>query len=635
MTIWEKNLSALSQVDSALYQKLRQISPNTDFEVFIGKDSADINIVDKKRESLLFVANSVEATTKIFESLAPYALYPYLYFFGFGNGVLYKMLFANPAHKRIIVFEPHLEIVFIVLNLVDFSSEIAERKLVIFEASSATTENLFPFFSQNRNALMHGKLYNLHIFNEYYDNFLSQAGQINKILIGIIEHSVASLGNDSKDAITGIKHHIANLPLMLKNPTLYELIRKAKNTSHAVIVSTGPSLNKQLPLLKKIQDFVTIFCVDASFPILCENGIKPDIVLSMERVELTAKFYEVVESRFFEGVIFEITSIAHKKLLDEIVKKGGILQISERPFGYTSYFGLEEYGYVGIGMSAANMAYELVVHSGFEICIFIGQDLAFAKDGKSHSKGAVYGENELSGKPKILVEQYGGGGFVESTQVWEMFLKFFARDIFETKDRIRAINATEGGARIPHTIEMPFEKALRGIDGSKKKAQITLEYPSESEISENLKKARKKVQEILKYGNDKKAKIEALFLSVAELCDELERLNKEQKLKEIDFKKVDLLLEKIEKIKGLFNSNKFLQIFNEATQSYIFHQEMELTKITTKITNDEMSQKAKKLEWLFAHKTWLFSLAGCIDAVLYCVKESYDSWQFTHSKDLL
>lgn len=625
MNIWDKNLKAILRVDSALYQNLLKVTPNTDFEVFMGADSADINIFDKRLNKFLFDASTLETSAKIFNSLAPYALYPYLYFFGFGNGVLYKMLFANPAHKQIMVFEPNLEIMFIVLNLVDFSDEILARKLVIFHAQSATTENLTPFFSQNRNALMHGKLYNLHIFNEYYDNFLDSANAINKLFVSIIEHGVASLGNDSKDAITGIKHHIANLPLMLKNPTLYELIRKAKNTTHAVIVSTGPSLNKQLPLLKKMQDFVTIFCVDASFPILCENGIKPDIVLSMERVELTAKFYEVVEARFFEGVIFEITSIAHKKLLNEIIKKGGALQISMRPFGYTSYFELEPYGYVGIGMSAANMAYELVVHSGFETCIFIGQDLAFAKDGKSHSKGAVYGENELSGKPKILVEQYGGGGFVESTQVWDMFLKFFARDIFETKDRIRAINATEGGARIPHTIEMPFSEALKGVDTSHKKARIILEYPSQSEINANLKKARKKVQEILKYGSAKKAKIEALFLEVAGLCDELTRLNKEQKLEEIDFKKIDSALDKIEKIKGLFSSKKFLQIFNEATQSYIFHQEMELTKITTKIANDEMSKKAKKLDWLFAHKMWLFSLAGCIDAVLYCVKESYEA----------
>ena len=60
MSIWEKNLSAISKVNSALYQKLQIVTPNTDFEVFMGKDSADINILDKKRELLLFSGNSVE-----------------------------------------------------------------------------------------------------------------------------------------------------------------------------------------------------------------------------------------------------------------------------------------------------------------------------------------------------------------------------------------------------------------------------------------------------------------------------------------------------------------------------------------------------------------------------------------------
>lgn len=81
MNLYQKNLEAILRVDSALYQNLLKVTPNNNFEVFIGKDSVDINIVDKKRESVLFLGNSVESTTKIFNSLAPYALYPYLYFF--------------------------------------------------------------------------------------------------------------------------------------------------------------------------------------------------------------------------------------------------------------------------------------------------------------------------------------------------------------------------------------------------------------------------------------------------------------------------------------------------------------------------------------------------------------------------
>lgn len=627
MDILQRNLKALSKVDSNLYSKLLRVEPNKEFEVFVGSDSADINFLNKTSNSFLFIDNGVKFTLEKLKIFTPYTLYPYLYFFGLGNGVFYKLLFNNADLKRVMIFEPHLELIFNVLNLLDFSSEIEQRKLVLFLCEDSSYEAISPYFYMNKNALMYSKLYDLHIFNSYYDSFEHEIIKLNQLLIRIIEHGVISIGNDSKDAIIGIKHHVANLPLMLRNPSLYELVLKAKNTSSAIIVSTGPSLYKQLPLLKEAQDYVSIFCIDASFPILCQNGIKPDVVLSLERVEESAKFYQVVEEKYFKNVIFEITSIAHKKLLDEIVTKGGILQISERPFGYTNYFELNEYGYLGIGMSAANMAYELVVHCKFDRVIFIGQDLAFGSDGKSHSKGAVYGEDEIKKKDeRVFLPKYGGDGEVESTQVWKLFWNFFAKDIFETKDKIEVINATEGGARIPHTIELSFDEALKRIDKNKKK-QISLSPPNASKIEENLAKAKKKIKEILKYGNAKKSKIEELFLKVVAEIEELEQRNKEQTLEGYDFKKLDLVLEELERIKGLFSSKKFLSMFNEATQAYIFHQEMEIAKIATKIAKDEMELKAKKVEWLFAHKEWLFSLAGCIDAVLFCVNESFKLWE--------
>ncbi|RAX54732.1 hypothetical protein CCY99_02940 [Helicobacter sp. 16-1353] len=688
MDTFKQNLAAISKLDSALATLLLNITPNENLEIFVGKDSADINFFDKKHNIFLFQHNGVEFSINKINEFNEFALYSYLYCFGLGNGIFYKMLLTNKHLKRLIVIEPNIEIIFSVLNLVNLKKELESNRLIILYSKDLNYENLSPFFHKNKNALLYSKLYNLHIFNEYYDIYMSEAMRINRLFIDIIEHGVVAVGNDSKDAITGIKHHIANLPLMLQSPTLLELIAKAKNTNTAIIVSTGPSLYKQLDLLKEIAPYVSIFCIDASFPILCKHDIKPDIVLTMERVEEGAKFYEVVEKEKYQGVIFEITSIAHKRVIQTIQQKGGTIQFSERPFGYTSYFELNEYGYIGIGMSAANMAYELVVHSGFETCIFIGQDLAFGENGKSHSKGAVYGEDEIkkeSQNSKILVERYGGGGFVESTRVWKLFLNFFIKDIYDTKDRIKVINATEGGARIPGTIEMSFKKAIANIPKNTPKKTITLTPPNKEKVQENLKNARAKVEHWLSYGKEKKATIEALFLKVVEKTEELERLNKsalangespanakstenlaesmESKkiaksiesvesmpnaestesntnntnntneanakniLENFDFKSLEPIFDEIEEIKGLFTNREFMNMFNEATQAYIFHQEMELAKITTTYTKDPMLQKAKQIEWLFAHKAWLFSLAGCLDSVLFCVKDSFESWK--------
>ncbi|EOH7148894.1 6-hydroxymethylpterin diphosphokinase MptE-like protein, partial [Campylobacter coli] len=84
---------------------------------------------------------------------------------------------------------------------------------------------------------------------------------------------------------------VYNLPQMITHPTYKELLNKRKGLSKtAIIVSTGPSLTKQLPLLKKYQNKATIFCADSSYPILAKHNIKPDYVCMLERTELTAEF---------------------------------------------------------------------------------------------------------------------------------------------------------------------------------------------------------------------------------------------------------------------------------------------------------------------------------------------------------
>jgi len=95
-------------------------------------------------------------------------------------------------------------------------------------------------------------------------------------------------------------------------------------------------------------------CIDASLPILQAEGIAPDIVFSLERVEATAKFYENLDRELLKDTIFAPTSIVHPKLLKNI--EGMQKAITMRPFGYTFAFRLKKWGYIGVGMSAANMA---------------------------------------------------------------------------------------------------------------------------------------------------------------------------------------------------------------------------------------------------------------------------------------
>ncbi|WP_181327360.1 motility associated factor glycosyltransferase family protein [Helicobacter pylori] len=627
MDIYQKNLQALFKKDPLLFAQLKAIKENKKYEVFLGNDSANFNLLDKETNTPLFEKSPLDSSLELYQNSEIYMLYPYLYYFGLGNGVFYRLLLGNGNLKRLVVIEPEIEIIFIVLNLLDFSTEILENRLILLHAGFCNYNMIASLFDMDKKSRLHARMYDLKLFNAYYERYSHQMIEINQHFTRALEHGAISVGNDAKDALIGIKQHAANLPEVIKSPSLVDFVNALKNRDTAIIVSTGPSLNKQLPLLKEIAPYATLFCIDASFPILARAGIKPDIVLSLERVDLTAKFYEETPLDFQEGVIFALTSIVHKRLIQAIKK--GVKQFSFRPFGYTNLFDLHQYGYVGIGMSAANMAYELVVHSRFKRCVFIGQDLSFSQSGNSHASGAIYGDREIKpkkDKDKIFIEKYGGNGKVETTLVWKLFLEFFEKDIFNTPYKLEVINATEGGARIKGTKEMPFKEVCEKIDKSKPKPPINLIYPTQSEQAKNLKIAKQKCEEIIKYANEKKTQVEEAFLKVAEFLEKVEKLHEEKKLEELDFNKLENLSAEIDDIKELFDDKRFNSYFMDAIQSYIFHQELHIAEIVCKKTSNEDELRAKQLEYIYAHKYWLFSLAGGMDCVIEAIKMALKEW---------
>ena len=648
---FETNLYALKLKNPALSARLARVIPNQKYEVFLTSDALNFNILNKIDSEPLFPQTPLKSTNEKIIHFIPYALYPYLYFFGLGNGVFYKVLLQNENLKRIVVIEPELEILFIVLHLLDFSQEILQGRILFWDRETSYQEVL-SIFIKDKHTKLYARLYDLHIFNGYYERFSALSIEFNRWIVRALEHCVISVGNDSRDSIIGIAHHIATLPQMLASPTLLELLEELRfkrarsfmkvgneskdskdlklgiKGSSAVIVATGPSLSKQLPLLKKYQDYLTIFCIDASFPILAKEGIKPDVVLSLERVDLTAKFYEDTPKEAHKGVIFAISSIVHKRLKDAL--KGDLVQYSMRPFGYTYYFGFKEYGYIGVGMSAANMAYEMAVYARFQRVILIGQDLAFSESGSSHAQNAVYGENEINPqerKDMVSLPAYGGKGEVKSTSIWKLFLEFYETDIAQTPYKIEVINATEGGARIKGTKEMSFLEALKGCENGGKKESLILASPAPKTYQANLSKAREKTQEFIDFGLQKKARIEEVFLEVAGLIEKLEEANKQNALESFDFENLTNALEHIEEIKEFFKDEKFSMCFNDAIQSYIVHQEMEIAKIIVRVAKDEIELKAKQIDLLYAHKYWLFSLAGGIDSVIEVAKKAFEQWE--------
>jgi len=622
--IFQDNINALFQKNKKLASELLSIKTHNDFEVVQqGNDPINLNIIDKKRNYPIYETQPLEEIQQKQKELKEkYERYPVLYFYGLGNGILTKLLFANPTHQKVYVIEPNLEVIYIALHIVDLSDEIMSDKLEIYLPDQITFAKAYSIFSHHK-FILFGKLYELQIHTNYYSKFFKEnIIELNKLFIRALKQVVIGYGNDTIDTLIGIEHHIKNLPDMIKNYTFKQLTNK-KLSDVAIIVSTGPSLEKQLPLLKEIQNYVTIISVDASMPILEKWNIKPDFVTSLERVARTGEFFINTSPEFQKDIIKLHTSVQHRNVIDN---SHGKKMIVMRPFRYCRFYQLHRYGYVGIGMSAANMAYDLAFLLNHKKIILIGQDLAYSEDGISHAKGHIFGKDEIKfDETDEYVTKYGGNGTIRTSRVWNMFRNYFERDIEQAKEKkgTITINATEGGARIEGAIEMPFKEVIdKYIDKTKPKPKIHLRKPSQKSIIKNLQKAHKKTFEMLKYGEKFQKEIEKVFLQVAKECEKLEILKKENKLDKVDFKKLYKLSAKIDKIKDKIESKKASMIFADTINSYLVNKELDLAKIIVRPSNTEYEKKIKLIDWIMNHKEWLFMLAGSINAQNIVIKRA-------------
>ena len=617
-TIYEKNLEALSTSHPLLFARLYKFAANERFSVYQGKDPLQINLYDTQTQTA-FYDQPIHDTLNKIDAFQNYEKFPYLYSYGLGNGVFFKALCAQPTRRRIVVIEPQLEILFITLNLIDFSHELVDGRLVLMLSEDlffASAVELFHLFDTK----VFAKTFFLDVTLTYYETtYNDDILRVSKLLTDTLEYCIIGHGNDAHDSLIGLDHHIRNLPQMVKSEPL-ETLKDLKKGETAIIISTGPSLAKQIPLLKQVAPYATLICIDASMPILEQNGIKPDIVVSIERVEATANFYKRTSPTFREGILFVVASLSHPSLLEAI--HGERVILATRPFNYTRFFELHQFGYIGLGMSAANMAHDLAYFMGHTQCVLIGQDLAFGNDGTSHSQGHIFGSTEVNAKDSDLyVTRYGGEGIIRTSYVWNLFRGFFETGIAGTEGEMTTVNATEGGARITGALEKPFADVCHQLmENHPPKTPIAPLPCLESELL--LGNVKKTLTQIIETGKKFERRVMSIYHDLNTYCNTIVELNTQNRLEEIDYNKLHRLNVRIDKIKELFNDPMLKNLYFDILQSYILHQEIDLALITVQSITSTQEQQAQLVEWLMRHRYWLLSLAGGVKVIRQTIQKA-------------
>ncbi|MCW1670742.1 motility associated factor glycosyltransferase family protein [Campylobacter jejuni] len=460
MTILEKNIQALlSGVNEPLGNRLLNFIQNKTCSRF--SINENLNIYDKTHNVFMY-ENLEEEINFFYQSiLEKTPRYPFICIYGIGNALLIKNLAKH--YKHLFVFESEIELFILALSTIDLSEELKTYQVILFDVAAKDVEIHIAMVFDQQSILEYLSLYEMFISSHYYLKYYEiSILSLNELCIK--SASVAIRNADITCFLPLLTHgqFLQNIPSMLESIPFQRILNERKNKfENAIVVSAGPSLAKQLPLLKAYQDKAVIFCADGALSMLEKEGIIPDYVTNLDCRDLAMKFFQNKEN--LKQSIIALECATHPNVVRSLKAENCMIVLRNKAL--YQRFNLNDFGYIDTGTHVSHFSYTLALALGFKNIIMIGQDLAFDEEGNSHSKGFDFGE-KFSGEEnidKLKVPAYAGKGEVLTHITWNDYRIKLEYLFACNEQKAKFYNATEGGARINFTEELSFKECCEKL----------------------------------------------------------------------------------------------------------------------------------------------------------------------------
>ena len=238
-----------------------------------------------------------------------------------------------------------------------------------------------------------------------------------------------------------------------------------------ILVSAGPSLDKNIGLIKSVRKKILVITVATALKPLLRNGIKPDFVIAIDPNEDTIRSFDIKTIPKDLWLIYdpcippEICSLFNKR---KIMMESKI----ELAKWITDHS--EKKGALGDISSVAHAAFYLAQHMGCAPIILVGQDLSF-EGHRMHCTDSFYNQanqdNIGADQPIDVLEYNKYRGHTQSitptvdifdnksktTKAMETY-KYQLKKEMNLTDKI--LNATEGGVNIPGATNISLKEAI-------------------------------------------------------------------------------------------------------------------------------------------------------------------------------
>ena len=280
-----------------------------------------------------------------------------------------------------------------------------------------------------------------------------------------LDYYIDIMGNSAEDSLLGLRQMALSSPWTLYGARL-EGLRNAFAGRSAIIVSAGPSLDKNIHLLPDIQEDYVIIAVDTIVEKLMSRGVKPHFVCVLERgYALYLQCFRQLYSRW-RHELADVILVPQSVCTPQIAGRwpGPVAVVGKRDINLEQAIigGLMGGTVLPSGASVSHMALGLAGFLGVDSVALVGQDLAYGDSGESHATeytflGQETYESGIAEKERLSIPGI-DGGLVRTNHWWKYFRDLFASMIPTLG--IPVHDCTEGGAFIPGTRVEPLRSFL-------------------------------------------------------------------------------------------------------------------------------------------------------------------------------
>lgn len=391
--------------------------------------------------------------------------------FGFGNGIFADAIMKScGATTKVIFYEPSEAIIKCINEHLGFYS-FCDKWNCDLVADGIVKENTKHIYtlSEFPKALQDTVLYHKRervyfcslpkykeLFPEQYDSYMD-----------IIKFHIQMLQSNTQTARA--IGHIAvenNINILKYIPDSYcadSFVNIFPEDLPAILVSAGPSLEKNVKDLQQAKGKALIVCVDTAVRYMLKEDILPDMIVTIDPRKALFLFED---ERIKEIPLVGVTDM-NWKILEKVQSKMLIFASAKNPYIQKIYAEAgHQLGELESGGSVATTAYSFCHYLGFKRLILVGQDLALT-DNQMYA-----GRKKLSMdtfKREIIEVEDVYGETVYTTRDYYYYLKWFEQRI-DMYSNMQVIDATEGGAKIEGTVIMTLQKTLS--EYAKKKYDI-------------------------------------------------------------------------------------------------------------------------------------------------------------------